>query len=140
MYAIRSYYVPDALYINNKNGTFSDDIKSMTNQVSFYGMGLDIADINNDNMDDIFVLDMASSDHIRSKTLMASMNVPRFNLLIDDLGLQYQYMFNTVQLNVGNNRFHNVANLTGMSKTVITSYSIHYTKLYEFVKMPNVNF
>ncbi|MBT8269556.1 MAG: VCBS repeat-containing protein [Bacteroidia bacterium] len=116
-YIANDYYVPDAMYINNRNGTFTDQIKSSTNQVSFYGMGLDIADLNNDNLKDIFVLDMASSDHIRSKTLMASMNVPRFNLLIDDLGLQYQYMFNSVHLNMGNNKYTNVAQFTGMAKT-----------------------
>ena len=117
IYMANDYYVPDAMYINNKNGTFTDRIKSQTNQVSFYGMGLDIEDLNNDNLDDIFVLDMASSDHVRSKTLMASMNVPRFNLLIDDLGLQYQYMFNSLQLNVGNNKYNNIAQFTGMAKT-----------------------
>ena len=117
IYIANDYYVPDAMYINNKNGTFTDQIKSATNQVSFYGMGLDIADLNNDNRKDIFVLDMASSDHIRSKTLMASMNVSKFNLLIDDLGLQHQYMFNSVQLNIGNSKFTNVAQFSGMSKT-----------------------
>ncbi|MBT8272530.1 MAG: CRTAC1 family protein, partial [Bacteroidia bacterium] len=117
IYIANDYYVPDAMYINTKNGTFTDQIKTSTNQVSFYGMGLDIADLNNDNHMDIFVLDMASSDHVRSKTLMASMNVPRFNLLIDDLGLQYQYMFNSVQVNMGNNKYTNLAQFSGMSKT-----------------------
>jgi len=117
IYIANDYYVPDALYINNKNGTFSDQIKTSTNQVSFYGMGVDIADVNNDNLKDIFVLDMASSDHVRSKTLMASMNVSKFNLLVDKLNLHHQYMFNSLQLNIGNNKFHNVAQLTGMSKT-----------------------
>ena len=117
IYIANDYYVPDAMYINNANGTFTDQIKETTNQVSFYGMGMDIADINNDNLSDIFVLDMASSDHVRSKTLMASMNVPRFNLLIDDLGLQVQYMYNSVQLNLDNNTYNNIAQFTGMSKT-----------------------
>ncbi|NND51057.1 MAG: VCBS repeat-containing protein, partial [Flavobacteriaceae bacterium] len=117
IYIANDYYVPDAMYINTKNGTFTDQIKTSTNQVSFYGMGLDIADLNNDNHMDIFVLDMASSDHVRSKTLMASMNVPRFNLLIDDLGLQYQYMFNSVQVNMGDNKYTNLAQFSGMSKT-----------------------
>jgi len=117
IYMANDYYVPDVLFINNKNGTFSDQIKTFTNQISFYGMGIDIADINNDNLKDIFVLDMASSDHIRSKTLMASMNVPKFDLLINTLGLQYQYMYNSLQLNMGENKFHNVSQLTGVSKT-----------------------
>ncbi|WP_109299491.1 VCBS repeat-containing protein [Aquimarina sp. AU474] len=117
IYIANDYYVPDALYINNKNGTFTDQIKEYTNHVSFYGMGVDIADINNDNLKDIFVLDMASSDHVRSKTLMASMNVEKFDLLINKLDLHDQYMFNSLQLNIGNNNFHNIAQHTGLSKT-----------------------
>ena len=117
IYIANDYYVPDAMYINNKNGTFSDNIKQNTKQVSFFGMGVDIADINNDNLKDIFVLDMASSDHIRSKTLMASMSVSNFDLLTKKLNLPYQYMFNSLQLNMGDSKFHNIAQVSGLSKT-----------------------
>ena len=117
IYVANDYYVPDAMYINNKNGTFSNKIKEHTNQVSFFGMGVDVADINNDAMQDIFVLDMASSDHIRSKTLMASMDVDRFSLLVDRFEMPHQYMFNSLQLNVGNNQFHNISQLSKVAKT-----------------------
>ena len=117
IYIANDYYVPDAMYINNKDGTFSDKIKQNTKQVSFFGMGVDIADVNNDNLKDIFVLDMASSDHIRSKTLMASMSVSNFDLLTKKLDLPYQYMFNSLQLNMGGSKFHNIAQVSGLSKT-----------------------
>ena len=117
IYIANDYYVPDAMYINNKNGTFSDKIKQNTKQISFFGMGVDIADFNNDNLKDIFVLDMASSDHIRSKTLMASMSVSNFDLLTKQLNLPYQYMFNSLQLNMGGSKFHNIAQVSGLSKT-----------------------
>lgn len=117
IYVANDYYAPDVLYINNQDGTFSNETKTHLNQVSFYGMGVDIADINNDQLQDIFVLDMAASDHIRSKTLMASMNENLFAMLVDDMEMPYQYMFNSLQLNVGNNQFQNVSQLTGVSKT-----------------------
>lgn len=117
IYIANDYYIPDAMYISNANGTFTNQIKDATKQVSFFGMGVDIGDINNDNLDDIFVLDMASQDHYRSKTLMASMNVPQFQLLNDQLKFQTQYMFNSLQLNLGNTKFHNVAQFLGLSKT-----------------------
>lgn len=117
VYIANDYYIPDAMYISNGNGTFTNQIKDATKQVSFFGMGVDIGDINNDNLDDIFVLDMASQDHYRSKTLMASMNVPQFKLLNEQLKFQTQYMFNSLQLNLGNNKFHNVAQFLGLSKT-----------------------
>ncbi len=117
IYIANDYYVPDALYLNNKNGTFSNSIKEKTKQVSFYGMGVDVADINNDGLRDIFVLDMASSDHVRSKTLMASMNLDRFSLLVDTYDMPYQYMYNSLQLNQGDGNFHNVSQQAKMSKT-----------------------
>ncbi|MDG1681835.1 MAG: VCBS repeat-containing protein [Flavobacteriaceae bacterium] len=117
IYIANDYYVPDAMYINNKDGTFSDKIKQNTKQVSFFGMGVDIADVNNDNLKDIFVLDMASSDHIRSKTLMASMSISNFELLTKKLNLPYQYMFNSLQLNIGSSKFHNIAQVSGLSNT-----------------------
>ncbi len=117
VYVANDYYVPDAMYINSKNGRFTNQIKKQTKQISFYGMGVDIADINNDGLQDIFVLDMASSDHVRSKTLMASMNLDRFSLLVDTYDMPYQYMFNSLQLNVNDGAFHNISQQAGISKT-----------------------
>ncbi|WP_350287158.1 VCBS repeat-containing protein [uncultured Croceitalea sp.] len=116
-YIASDYYIPDALFINNGDGTFSDKIKEYTNHISFYGMGMDIADINNDNLQDIFVLDMAANDHVRSKTLMASMNTSRFDYLVNKADFHHQYMFNTVQLNRGDNKFSDIAQATKMANT-----------------------
>ncbi|NOZ46892.1 MAG: VCBS repeat-containing protein [Chlorobi bacterium] len=117
IYIVNDYYLPDAIYINNKNGTFSNQTKKLTNQISFSGMGIDIADINNDNLQDIFVLDMAPISHEKSLTLMSSMNVSQFNFLNKTLGYQVQYMFNSLQLNLGNNKYHNIAQLTNLAKS-----------------------
>lgn len=117
IYFTSDYYIPDALYINNQDGTFTDRIKEYTQQVSFFGMGVDIADLDNDNLQDIFVLDMASADHIRAKTLMASMDTRRFNYYINTAKYQHQYMFNSLQKNLGNGKFNNVSQLSGMAST-----------------------
>lgn len=117
VYIASDYYIPDALFINNGDGTFTDRIKEYTRQTSYYGMGIDVADINNDDLQDIFILDMASSDHVRSKTLMASMSTGRFDYLVNQANFQYQYMFNTLQLNQGGNTYSNVAQLAGMANT-----------------------
>ena len=117
VYIANDYYLPDNLYINNGKGVFIDQVKERTSHISFYGMGADIADINNDLAKDIFVLDMASSDHKRSKTLMASMNVDNFSLLVNRLGFHSQYMFNSLHLNDGNDNFRNVAHFSNMAKT-----------------------
>ncbi len=117
IYIASDYYIPDALFINDRKGGFTDRIKEFTQQISYYGMGLDIADINNDNLQDIFVLDMASSDHVRSKTLMASMSTGRFDYLVNKANFHYQYMYNSLQLNQGNNMYNNIAQLSETSNT-----------------------
>ena len=117
IYMASDYYLPDALLINNGDGTFEESIKKYTQQISYYGMGLDIADINNDKLQEIFVLDMASTDHVRSKTLMASMSVGRFDYLVNKANFQYQYMYNSLQLNLGNGKYSNISQLAGVANT-----------------------
>lgn len=117
LYISNDYYVPDMMLINQQGSGFKNQITDYLKQMSFYGMGMDIADINNDGHSDIFVLDMASGDHYRSKTLMRSMNVENFRLLVDGLQLPYQYMFNSLQLNNGNDTYSNVSQLAGISST-----------------------
>ncbi|MDC6352639.1 VCBS repeat-containing protein [Zeaxanthinibacter sp. PT1] len=117
IYIASDYYIPDALFINQGDGTFKDEIKEFTQQISYYGMGIDVADINNDGMEDIFVLDMASSDHYRAKTLMASMSTDRFDYLVNKADFHYQYMFNSLQLNLGNSHYNNIAHMLDMGSS-----------------------
>lgn len=117
IYVANDYSVPDFMYINNGDGTFTDEVKKYTRQVSFYGMGADIADINNDGLSDIAVVDMAADDHIRSKTLMASMDTEGFRFYVEKMGYQYQYMFNSFQLNNGNGTYSNIANMLNAAKS-----------------------
>ncbi len=117
IYVANDYSVPDFMFINNGDGTFTDQIKEKTKQVSFFSMGCDVADINNDGFQEIGVVDMAIADHFRSKTLMASMNTDIFWYYINQLDYQYQYMFNTLQLNNGNGTYSNIANTAGLAKT-----------------------
>ncbi|MBK7410792.1 MAG: VCBS repeat-containing protein [Saprospirales bacterium] len=117
VYVSNDYSVPDFMYINNGDGTFTDQIKEKTSQISFFGMGCDIADFNNDGLVDIAQVDMAADDHIRDKTLMESMNVQGFSYFVHTLGYQYAYMFNSFQLNNGNGTFSNIAGMAGVLRT-----------------------
>jgi len=117
LYISNDYYLPDMMLINQKGKGFSDQIEDYLKQMSFYGMGLDIADINNDGMNDIFVLDMASGDHYRAKTLMRSMDVDNFRLLVDGLEYPHQYMFNSMQLSRTKESYSNISQLAGVSST-----------------------
>ncbi len=116
IYVANDYWIPDFLY-KYQNGKFADNISSTTKHTSFFGMGVDVGDLTNDGLSEIFVLDMTPGDHIRNKTLMASMNPDRFNYIRYGLNYHPQYMFNSLQLNNGLGLFSEIGLFSGMSQT-----------------------
>jgi len=115
-YVSNDYAVPDYLYINNRNGTFSNKIGDVIGHNSQFSMGNDIADINNDGWTDIMTLDMLPEDNHRQKLLMAPDNYAKFDLNVRS-GFHYQYMRNMLQLNNGNGTFSEIGQIAGISNT-----------------------
>jgi enediyne biosynthesis protein E4 len=116
IYVANDYIMPDFLYINNQDGTFSNQLNTRFKHISYNSMGSDYADINNDFLPDLMVLEMSAEDHVRSKENMASMNTEGFDKIIN-ANYNRPYMANTVQLNNGNGSFSDIGQLIGMSKT-----------------------
>ncbi len=116
IYISNDYTIPDYLYINNKNGTFSDKIQSGMGHTSYFSMGNNISDINNDGLPDIFTLDMLPEDNHRQKQLFSPDNYEKFDLNIRS-GFYYQYMRNMLHINNGNGTFSEVGQLSGISNT-----------------------
>ncbi len=116
IYISNDYSVPDRLYINNAKGKFTDELPSQIGHTSFYSMGNDIADINNDGVPDIYTLDMLPEDNKRQKLLFGADNYESFNLNLQ-VGFYYQYMRNMLHINNGNNTFSEVGQLAGISNT-----------------------
>ncbi len=114
-YISNDYAVPDYLYINNKDGTFTNQISSL-GHISEFSMGNDIVDFNNDGWQDIFTLDMLPEDNHRQKLLLAPDNYAKFDLHVRS-GFYYQYMRNMLQLNNGNGSFSEIGQLAGISNT-----------------------
>lgn len=117
IYVANDFNKPDYLFINNGNGTFTDKLQEQIGHVSFSAMGSDINDLNNDGLEDIFVVDMAVEDPVRQKQLFAvNQNYDKFNLMLK-YGLYYQYPRNSLQLNNGNSTFSEIANYSGVAET-----------------------
>jgi hypothetical protein len=116
IYVANDYADNDYMYINQKDGTFRDEIKKATNHISLFSMGADIADINNDGLEDILVMEMLPENYKRSKVSMPRMDVSGFWAIVDS-GLYKQYMHNVLSLNQGNLFFSDVSQLAGISKT-----------------------
>ncbi len=117
IYTANDFNKPDFLYINNKNGTFTNKLSSYIKHICFSAMGSDISDINNDGYEDIYVVDMAVENPVRQKQLFAvNQNYDKFNLLVK-YGLYYQYPRNSLQLNNADGTYSEIANYAGVAET-----------------------
>lgn len=121
IYVSNDFMSNDLLWINQGNGTFKNEIAQYLKHQSHNGMGMDIADFNNDALPDVVVVDMLPPDHKRQKLMTPGQNYDHFNMALD-LGYQPQYMRNTLQLNRGQMAdgrilFSEIAFMAGVSAT-----------------------
>ncbi|NKI27533.1 VCBS repeat-containing protein [Arenibacter sp. 6A1] len=120
IYIAHDFGPPDAFFLNNTDGTFTNIIDTSLKHISYFSMGVDAADINNDGNLDLMVLDMVAEDNFRIKSNMSGMNPTSFWNIVNNGG-HYQYMYNTLQLNQGVfsgiPQFSDIAQMAGVSST-----------------------
>ncbi len=116
IYVSNDFYERDYLYINNQDGTFKEDIKNWTSHLCLSAMGVDMGDVNNDGLNDIFITDMLPETNQRTKSVMEfdSYNVFKLKQSKD---FYQQYIQNTLQINNGNGSFSETAYFSGVAKT-----------------------
>ncbi len=114
IYVSNDFYERDYLYINQKDGTFKEDIKNWTSHIGLSAMGVDMADINNDGNVDIFITDMLPEGEERVKSVMEFEGYNVFKLK-QSKDFYQQYIQNTLQLNNGNGTFSEIAYYSGVS-------------------------
>ncbi|WP_299154900.1 VCBS repeat-containing protein [uncultured Christiangramia sp.] len=116
IYVSNDFYERDYLYINNQDGTFTEEIENWTQHLSLSAMGVDMADINNDGFADIFITDMLPDSEERVKSVMEFEGYNVFKLKQSKDFFQ-QYIHNTLQLNNGNESFAEIAHFSGVEST-----------------------
>ena len=119
LYVSNDYNSPDFLYINQKDGRFKNTLNESMGHTSFFSMGTDAADINNDGWLDISVVDMVAEDNYRLKANMGGMDPESFWETVKEGG-HFQYMFNSLQLNRGMDagglvHFSDIAQMAGVA-------------------------
>lgn len=121
LYITNDFLSNDLMYINNQDGTFTNKIAQSLKHQEQNGMGVDMADLNNDGLNDIVAVDMLPDDNLRQKSMFSDINYDQFQTALNR-NYQPQYVRNTLQLNngaVGKGlpTFSDVGQLVGMEAT-----------------------
>ena len=78
LYVTNDYLSKDHLYVNNQNGTFTDQVDKYFKHVSHFAMGNDVGDINNDGRQDILAVDMLPEDNYHRKIMFGPNQYDKF--------------------------------------------------------------
>ncbi|MCB0665360.1 MAG: VCBS repeat-containing protein, partial [Saprospiraceae bacterium] len=113
IYVSNDFFERDYLYINQKDGTFREDLTNQIHEISMGSMGADMADINNDGLPEVFVTEMLPKSDARYKTKTIFENWDKYQLAVNS-GYHYQFGRNVLQLNNGNNTFSEIGRLANV--------------------------
>lgn len=116
LYVSNDFFEQDYLYINNHDGSFTESIAREMPSISFFSMGLDIADVNNDGWPDVYTTDMFPEDDERVKKTSAFDLWEVYQQRVKN-NFHHQFMRNMLQLNNGNGTFSDIGQLANVART-----------------------
>jgi enediyne biosynthesis protein E4 len=116
IYVGNDFHENDYLYINRRDGSFSEELVNSMMHTSQFSMGVDIADINNDAFPEIITMDMLPADPYILKRSLGEDEYNIFNMKIS-YGYNHQYAKNCLQLNRRNGLFSEIAMYSGVYAT-----------------------
>ena len=113
IFVSNDFFERDYLYINQQDGSFKEDLVNQMQSISGASMGADMADINNDGYQDIFVTEMLPSDYQRLKTVTTFEDWDKYQYNVKN-GYHHQFTRNVLHLNRGNNTFSEIGRMAGV--------------------------
>ncbi len=116
VFVANDFEIEDFYYRNLGNGRFREILTQGFRHVSYSSMGVDVGDVNNDLLPDLFVTEMLPETHPRTQLNILPMPLRRFEALVG-AGAHYQYMQNALHLNRGQGFFSEIAEYAGIEKT-----------------------
>jgi hypothetical protein len=132
----------DVVYVNNRDGTFTNKAARWLKHASFAGMGVDIADFNNDGWPDILQVDMLPRDLSRRKRTGG--NTTYMSVLDSRArGFRDDYSLNTLQLSngvtdSGDVIFSDIARLAGVAATDWSWGHLHQQRVSQGGQRPRL--
>ncbi len=116
LYVANDFSVADALFRNNRDGTFTNIIARTAPVVPYSSMGSDLGDVDNDGRLDLYVTDMAATTHAKDQRTMAETRA-RLRPPADGAAEVRQFPFSALILNTGAGRLLEAARLAGLEAT-----------------------
>ncbi|MEO1049032.1 MAG: VCBS repeat-containing protein [Bacteroidota bacterium] len=116
IFVANDFFERDYLYINNQNGTFSEQLELQMPEISMGSMGADMADIDNDGYPDLYVTEMLPNDDRRLKTKAQFENWDKYQLAVQS-GYHKQFSRNVLHLNNRNGKFSEISRMSGIHAT-----------------------
>ena len=113
IFVSNDFFERDYLYINQKDGTFKEVLTDQMHSISGASMGADMADLNNDGLNDIFVTEMLPSDYQRLKSVTTFEDWNKYQYVVKN-GYHHQFTRNMLHLNNGNNSFSEIGRWAGV--------------------------
>ena len=130
IYIGNDFHEDDYFYINQKNGTFKNELKNYFTQTTRFSMGNDAADINHDGLPDLMSLDMLPEDEKVLKSSEGDDNIQTLKLRTERYGYHYQFTRNMFNINQGDQKefletalYSNVAATDWSWSTIIEDFN-----------------
>lgn len=117
IYVGNDFHEDDYLYINNGDGSFSENGKQAFTSTSKFSMGNDVADINHDGYPDLISLDMLPQEEAVLKRSVDDENINILKIRTEKYGYNFQFPRNMLQVNQGNGQFIETALMSGVAAT-----------------------
>ena len=116
IYVANDFFERDYLYLNAGDGTFTDAIEREMPVISYFSMGLDAADVDNDGWPDVYTTDMLPEDDVRLKTTTQFEDWSVYQTRVG-AGYHHQAMRNMLQRNNRDGTFSDVGEFAGVART-----------------------
>ena len=116
VYIGNDYQSADYVYINNHDGTFTDRMTAYFPHIPYYSMGVDVADIDNDGLLDVNIVEMLPENYHRMILNLSDLSEQNY-YVFEEVGFHHQYTRNGLFRNNGAKEFSDVAYMAGVEAT-----------------------